>query len=75
MSDAPSRPDLTVVLELKTPLSKAIIELASEYHETPQQTVHRLLWAGIMGREALAAVAQIIDLLGGDPPDDDSEGR
>ena len=56
------KPELTIVLELQPPLAATIAQLASEYHETPQQTATRLLCAALVGREGLALFAEVLEL-------------
>ena len=57
------KPELTIVLELQPPLAATNAQLASEYHETPQQTATRLLCAALVGREGLALFAEVLELL------------
>jgi hypothetical protein len=77
MNDHP-KPDLTIVMELEPPLSSTIAKLAREYHETPRQTAHRLLFAALVAREGLALFIEAVDLLsaheGGDG-EPHAEGR
>ena len=75
MHDAP-KPELTIVLELEPPLSATIAKLARDYHETPRQTAHRLLFAALVAREGLALFVEAIDLLAAHEDDEDQpEGR
>lgn len=65
------KPELTIVLELQPPLAATITRLAHEYHDTPQQTATRLLCAALVGRECLALLAEILDLLAGHESDEE----
>jgi hypothetical protein len=74
MSDAP-KPELHIVLELEPPLSATIAKLARDYHETPHQTAHRLLFAALVAREGLALFVEAIELLAPHRGDDEEPER
>ena len=64
------------MLELEPPLSATIAKLARDYHETPRQTAHRLLFAALVAREGLALFGEAVELLAGQEDDEDRpEGR
>ena len=64
------------MLELEPPLSATIAKLAHDYHETPRQTAHRLLFAALVAREGLVLFGEAVDLLAAHEDDEDQpEGR